>query len=117
MIPATVGVTVGLVRTGVGDRNPGGVGVRAGCAGDGVTAGLVGTTTNGVNLGSRPLLGAFREMSHSRTMTRAETIDATAAPKSPRRVVVTCGRLSSMGNRLGGHVDFRCPWNADDSRS
>lgn len=89
MIPAIVGVTVGLTRTGVDDRKPGCAGVRASFVGGGVTGARVGTTTNGVKLGSRRLLGAFRDTSQRSTMMSAETIDAAAAPKNPRRVVIT----------------------------
>jgi hypothetical protein len=105
VIPAIVGVTVGPVLTGVDVFAPAAVGVnRAGAVGDGVRAGLVGMTTNGVRFGSRPALGAVRDTNHSTTMMSAEAIDASAAPRNPRRVRATAAaRLSAMSDQPGEH--------------
>jgi hypothetical protein len=39
-----------------------------------------------VNAGSRPALGAPREINQSTAITSPETIETTAAPRNPRRV-------------------------------
>jgi hypothetical protein len=64
---------------GVEVRDDDGVGV-------GVTGTRVGTTTNGVKLGSRPALGAPRAASHSTAMITAEMIATTITPRISRRV-------------------------------
>jgi hypothetical protein len=58
-------------------------------------------------LGSRPALGEFRDTSQSRTITSAEAIEATRAPKNPRRVTSELGNVSPT-------IVVPGPWSAAD---